>query len=63
MKKIYYIPGIFSIILLPILGIWYMNKYDYFTQLRSIDFTYMDFVETEQFNKELGYDVLLLKNF
>lgn len=63
MKKIYYIPGIFSIILLPILGIWYMNKYDYFTQLRSIDFTYMDFVETEQFNKELGYDVFITKEF
>jgi len=48
----YYIPGIFSIILLPILGIWYINKYDYFTQLRSIDFTFMDFEEAKRFNKE-----------
>lgn len=29
-----------------------MNKYDYFTQLRSIDFTFMDFEEAKRFNKE-----------
>ncbi|WLD22612.1 hypothetical protein NU10_07640 [Flavobacterium dauae] len=55
MKKIYYIPGIFSIIFLPILGIWYMNKYDYFTQLRSIDFTYMDFAEIERMTKKYDH--------
>ena len=51
-KKIYYIPGIFSIILLPIFGIWYMNKYDYFTPLRSIDFTNIDFAEIERMSKK-----------
>lgn len=51
MKKIYYIPGIFSIILLPILGIWYMNKHNYFQKLSAHDFTYIDFAEIERMDK------------
>lgn len=52
MKKIYYIPGIFFIILLPVLGIWYINSHGYFTQLSSIDFTSIDFAEIERMTKK-----------
>lgn len=51
MKKIYYIPGIFSIILLPILGIWYMNKHNYFQKLSAHAFAYIDFAEIERMDK------------
>lgn len=52
MKKMYYIPGIFSIILLPVLGIWYMNKYDYFQKLSAHDFNYIDFNSVREWRKK-----------
>lgn len=48
----YYIPGIFSIILLPVLGIWYMNTHGYFTKLSAHAFYNMDFLEMKKVNKE-----------
>ena len=55
MKKLRYIPGIISIILLPILGIWYMNKHNYFQQLSAHSFTAIDFAEIERINEEYEY--------
>ena len=52
MKKIRYIPGIFSIVFLPILGIWYLNKYDYFQKLSAHNFAYFDFNSVEKWRKE-----------
>lgn len=49
MKKIHYIPGIFSIILLPILGIWYINNY---IKLSAHTFTNIDFNEIERMDKK-----------
>lgn len=48
----YYIPGIFSIILLPILGIWYINSHGYFTKLSAHAVTFMNFEDADRFNKE-----------
>lgn len=56
MKKRYYIPGIFSIVLLPILGIWYMNQHNYFQKLSAHSFMYMDFEEAKRVNEEEGND-------
>ena len=53
MKKRYYIPGIISIVLLPILGIWYMNKHNYLQKLSAHSFTYVDFEEAKRFNEGL----------
>src|SRR5690554_665635 len=58
MKKMYYIPGIFSIILLPVLGIWYMNTHGYFTKLSAHDFAYIDFAEIERMNKEYEFAIV-----
>ena len=63
MKKIYYIPGIFSIILLPILGIWYINYHGYFTKLSAHPFYNMDFQETDRFNKENGDNIFITEEF
>nr|WP_298005224.1 hypothetical protein [uncultured Flavobacterium sp.] len=52
MKKIRYIPGIFSIVFLPILGIWYLNKYDYFQKLSAHNFAYFDFNSVKKWRKE-----------
>lgn len=57
MKKIYYIPGIFSIIFLPVLGIWYINSHGYFTKLSAHAFTYIDFEEANRSNEEIGADI------
>ncbi len=56
MKKIRYIPGMISIVLLPLLGMWYMNKHNYFQQLSAQPFTAMDFAEIEKINNEYGYN-------
>ena len=56
-KKIYYIPGIFSIIFLPVLGIWYINSHGYFTKLSAHAFTYIDFEEANRSNEEIGADI------
>src|SRR5690554_4326713 len=63
MKKMYYIPGIFSIILLPVLGIWYLNTHGYFTKLSAhnfaeIDFAEIDFAEIERMNKEYEFAIV-----
>lgn len=55
MRKLYYIPGMFSIILLPILGIWYMNKHDYFIELGSFDFNYIDFEQLQKWKEEYEF--------
>lgn len=52
MKKIYYIPGIFSITLLPILGIWYLISHGYYTKLSAHDFNYIDFNTIREWRKE-----------
>lgn len=48
----YYIPGVFSIILLPFLGIWYINSHGYFTKLSGHTFTNIDFAEIEKMTKK-----------
>lgn len=52
MKKLRYIPGMFSIILLPILGIWHMNKHNYFQQLTAIEFYVPESAKMERINEE-----------
>src|SRR5690606_28382513 len=52
MKKIRYIPGIISIVFLTILGIWYLNKYDYFQKLSAHNIAYFDFNSVEKWRKE-----------
>lgn len=52
MKKIYYIPGIFSIILLPVLGIWYINSHGYFEKISAHDFNYIDFNTIKDWRKK-----------
>lgn len=56
MKKLRYIPGIISIILLPILGIWYMNKHNYFQQFGALDIAYPDIEEDEEFEQYIRED-------
>lgn len=52
MKKMYYIPGIFSVILLPVLGIWYMNKYDSFQKLTAINVNFIRYEEISHLPKD-----------
>ncbi len=53
MKKIRYIPGMISIMLLPLLGMWYMNKHNYFQQLTSLDFVAGGFDEYREWFEEI----------
>lgn len=53
MKKIRYIPGMISIVLLPLLGMWYMNKHNYFQQLTSLDFVAGGFDEYREWFEEI----------
>lgn len=50
-----YIPGSISLIFLPILCYWFLQSRDYFTQLRAVEFTSMDFEELEKLNE--GFDL------
>lgn len=52
MKKLRYIPGMFSIILLPLLGYIYFQSNGYFTQLTALDFVAEGFEEMKEWCKE-----------
>ena len=67
MKKMYYIPGIFSIILLPVLGIWYLNTHGYFLKLTAINVNFIQYEEVSQLPKDdffyKSYEVFTKTNY
>src|SRR5690554_5679730 len=49
MKKLRYIPGMFSIVLLPLLGYVYFQSNGYFKQFGAFDIVYPESEEFEQY--------------
>ena len=56
MKKLRYIPGMFSIILLPLLGYIYFQSNGYFKQFGAFDIVYPDIEEDEEFEQYIHKD-------
>ena len=54
MKKLRYIPGMFSIILLPLLGYIYFQSNGYFTQLTALNFVAEGFEEMREWCEEMN---------
>lgn len=54
MKKLRYIPGMFSIVLLPLLGYIYFQSNGYFTQLTALDFVAEGFEEMKEWCEEMN---------